>query len=126
MPGAPKAKKLWPAEPTQSISTAGNVITVVNSGFDNFIDAAQPFDAVLVRLTDGTEITRALTSSLEVDADEEQLFISGTWGVDATPAEIDFVCVVQKVRLDSDEVTITHRDGIGGATISFPFVSVLD
>ena len=112
--------------PTQSISTAGNVITVVNSGFDNFIDAAQPFDAVLVRLTDGTEITRALTSSLEVDADEEQLFISGTWGVDATPAEIDFVCVVQKVRLDSDEVTITHRDGIGGATISFPFVSVLD
>jgi len=112
--------------PTQAISSTGTTLVFENSGFSRLINAGKPFDVVMVRLTDGTEIIRRISSASEIDSSEEQVEVSAVWGVNAQPGDIELVCLAPKTRISSDEVTFTHRDGNGNSTMSFPTITVLD
>lgn len=106
--------------PTQTISSAGTVMTFENFGFHKFVAGASPRGAVRVTLTDGTKISRLIASTAEIDDDEETLTVTAAWGSTATPAQIRRVEFLELVRLDSDDVRIEHASALGEATLFVP------
>jgi len=111
-------------EPTANIVSASDKLTIKNIGYSDQLQSRTPRDAVQLVKTDGTKVARSVLSSLELSETEEQLTLGATWGVNATLAEILRVEYVEKVRLDSDEVRITHTSDFGEAEIEAPIITV--
>lgn len=112
--------------PTDGITAAGTTLTFENYGYTKHVAGQQPMDVVRLILTDGTAIIRRVVDVTEVDEDEETIEVDSAWGVDADVDEIDRVGIVEKVRADSDEIEIRHRNAIGGATVRMPVKAVLE
>ena len=104
-------------------STTG---VIVNVGYDQFVRERQPNDVIQVRLKDGTEFIRTITGSDPIDDDTEQITIDTGWPQDINVGDIDRISFVEKVRLASDEVAITHERGGGQARVIFPVKAVTD
>jgi hypothetical protein len=114
-------------EPTASITSGSTVMNVKNVGYTKFGRARKPFNLIRVVFNDGTaSIVREISACNEIDANEEQIQVTAAWGVDKTIAKIAAVQLVEKVRLDSDDVELTHLDGNGQAVIEMPVKVVLD
>ncbi len=112
--------------PTAGITAGSSVLTVRNAGYTKFARSRQPLNVVRVTLTTGTVLLRKVTSASEIDSSTEQLQVDAAWGVDATLAQISRVDLVEKVRMDSDEATLTHLDGNGQAVVEVPVKAVLE
>jgi hypothetical protein len=112
--------------PTQNITSGGTSVTVSNVGYTDFVQSRQPMNILRLVLKSGTVVTRTVTSSSELSATEEQVDVDSTWGVNATPAEIDSLQFVEEARLDSDEAELVHLDALGQAVVTVPVVSVLE
>lgn len=111
---------------TQNVTSGSSVLRFKNFGFKKFVDAQKPRGVVRLVTTAGTKVARAISSSTEIDDETEEITVSSSWGVDATVDEIDRVEYLELSRLDTDDVQITHEDGIGGATVTIPVRSVLE
>lgn len=111
---------------TGSVGSGSSVLTVENVGYAKFVQSRQPRNVVRLRKTDGTEVIRTVTNASEIDDDEEQITVDSPWGIDALPSEVERIDFVEKVRLDSDEIRITHKDALGRAEIIAPVRAVLD
>lgn len=113
-------------EPVAPVGSGQSTLDVANVGYAKFAQSRQPRDVIRLVKKDGTSAVRAVASAAEIDEDTEQITISGTWGIDALLADVDHVDFVEKVRLNSDDVTILYRNALGEAEIVAPVKSVLD
>lgn len=72
---------------------------------------------VMVLLHDGTRFLRSITNAVP-DGDNDDITLSASLGQAVTAAEIASFCFLSKVRLDSDVVSIEHRDtGLSAVTV---------
>jgi len=112
--------------PTAGITSGSQTIKVENFGYTVFIKNQQPRNIIQVIKNDGTKIIRTVTTSIENSPTEETLTVDSTWGTDVALADFTRVEFIEEVRMDSDDVTITHTSGIGDATVRVPVVAVLE
>lgn len=111
---------------TQDVSSGGTSIDVENVGFTRFVKARFPRKAVRIILTDGTKIDRLLTGSTELDQFEERLTISGSWPQGFTKEEVDRLEYFERVRIDSDQISLKHYSAIGDMTVQVPVIGVYE
>jgi hypothetical protein len=111
-------------EPTLALTSSSTILTIRNIGYAKHIDERQPKDVLQVVLKDGTELTRAISSSSEVDEDTETITVDSQWGQNVALDEIERVNFVEKTRLASDDVTIEHRGALGNAVVMAPTIAV--
>jgi hypothetical protein len=111
---------------TANVTSGSSALNFENIGYTDFIQSRQPYDVIRLVKTDGTKVIRNVLSSSELSETEEQITVDAAWGVNATIAEIERVDFIEKVRFDSDNIRITHRNSRGDAVIRGPVVSVLD
>lgn len=112
--------------PTVPISSLDDTLTFTNFGYTQFVTQRVPRDVIRVVRKVGAPLIRTVIGSTILSADEERVQVDSTWGVDISLDEIDFVDYLTKVRLDSDEVTITHGKSIGEALVVAPLIEVLE
>jgi hypothetical protein len=112
--------------PTRSVSAGASTITVKNDGYTKFVRNRQPADVLRILLVSGASVVRRVIGSVELGEDEEQISVSEPWGIDATPAQIARVEIVEKVRLDDDEIRLVHLDSNGNAAVDVPVKAVLE
>lgn len=93
------------------------LMNIRNIGYTQYVKSRQPKNVIRVRLIDGTIILRTILSSVIVDDTQETLTLNGNWPSIITPAQIDRVSYVEKVRFDSDTIRIQHT--IGDRTVKF-------
>jgi len=110
---------------TQPITSGSATLVFRNVGFADFVGVKLPRNALRVVLRDGTKIARTILTATEIDSLTEQVTVDAAWGVNAAIADVDYVDFVEKVRIDSDEVRITHLNSPGQATIELPIKAVL-
>ena len=118
------------------ITSGGSTLQVDNTKYAQFCDGRVPRDLLRVTTDAGVEYIASITGSTEIDDDNESIAINvllkdgvsagPTWPDTVTVANIDRIDFVQKVRLDSDEITITHLDGAGQARISTQVTTVFE
>ena len=100
---------------------------VDNEGYTQFVNARVPNDALRVTLNDGTSVIRGIVSASQVDADNEQITVDSGWpGGGILLSDISRVDFVQKVRMASDKVSMTHHNNNGQSTIKFPVITVFE
>jgi len=111
---------------TRDVVAGSGTLTVQNVGYTKYINAVAPRNVIRLMKTDGTSAIRTITGAAVIDENEEQLTISGTWGLNATVAQVRRVDFIEKVRMDSHEAVFTHQDALGWSTVDFPVKSVLE
>lgn len=80
---------------------------------------------IRLTFTDGSVLLREILSSVIVDADTERLTVDSAWPSTKLPSEISRVEFVELVRLDSDQIQITHERP-DSARSAIPVVSLID
>jgi hypothetical protein len=111
---------------TRDVTAGSGVLTVQNVGYTKFINAVAPRNVIRLTKTDGTSAIRTITGAAVIDENEEQLTIFGTWGINATIAQVRRVDFIEKVRMDDDEAVLTHQDALGWSVVNFPVKAVLE
>ena len=98
---------------TQQIGSTAIEITVENMGQENR-DLEGSNHHIEIILKDGTEFKRGVIglSSTSLDKEEQIIEISDSFGQQIDPDEIDRISYIRLVRLDTDEIQITHNLGI--------------
>lgn len=106
--------------PVDQILSGGSTIDVENVGYTRYVQSRGPRNVIRLNLTDGTKVSRLVTSSTELSAEIERLTISGTWGVNAQVEDVERIDYVELTRLDTDDVTIEHQYSHGVARVFAP------
>lgn len=107
--------------------TSGSpALTIVNVGYTRFAKQRTPRRDVRILLRNGTTYVRVITSSSEVNADVEQLTLDSSIAATFTPDDVERIEFIEPVRMDGDEVTITHSSDTGEARVSFPVLTVME
>lgn len=117
-----RAKDLTPVQP---LLNGTNTMTVANTGYARFVQSRSPRNLIRVNLLDGTQIIRTIVGAAEIDPSQELITLSATWGSTITPAQIDRVETLELVRIDTDEIVLTH-DNAGQCEVSFPVKVVFE
>lgn len=101
-------------------------IIITNVGYARYGKQRTPKVDIRIILKDGTIFTRTITNSAEVDAATEQLTLSATIGQNIDPDDVSRIEFLEKVRIDTDDITIQHADANGTAKVGFPVKGVLE
>lgn len=100
-------------------------LDVTNVGFTQFARQRNRFNVVRIELTDGTLLDATITASSVVSLTVERLTLSLNAPRDIEASEFARVDFVERVRIDSDDITITHIDGLGQSVIAFSVRSLI-
>ena len=84
-----------------------------------------PADVIRLVLRDGTSEVRRVVAYEELSDQEEMLTLQTAWTIGGTVDEVLRVEYVEKVRFDSDEITLTHIDALGNSNIDVPVKATL-
>ncbi len=106
--------------PTELLANGSSTITITNVGYTQFVQNRSPKNEFRVVLKDGTLLQRTVDTSAEVDKDTEQITFTTPWPQEIAIDEIDRIEILEKVRIDSDEIPIVHSEATGKAKITFP------
>jgi hypothetical protein len=79
-----------------------------------------------MHLKDGTILIRTIVGSAELSKTEEQLTVDTVWPYDILTTDIERIEFLEKIRFDSDDIMIIHRNALGEAQCVVPTVEVTD
>lgn len=98
---------------TSDLLITTNLLTVANVGYAQYVRNRQPKSDIRVNFVDGsTPLTRAITGSTVVSSVEDQLTVDSNWLATVTPAEIERIEYLEKVRFASDDIQLRfHENG---------------
>ena len=100
--------------PIMNLNSGSAALDVANAGYAQFVRQRVPKASIRVTFNNGDpQLLRSVLTSVEVDATRETLTLNGTWPTTYTPAQVDRIEIVEKVRFDSDTIRIRH-EGAGG------------
>jgi hypothetical protein len=108
---------------TASIGT--DTLDIEAVGYPIYAQERSPFNLLRITFTDGTELIRTVTGSVDVDADTERLTLDANWPATRTVDEFERIDFYDLVRFDSDAMRIRHRR-VGLATTRMPVMRVFD
>lgn len=109
---------------TQTWVITTDTITISNIRYSRHGRERGRYEFLQIELNSGTIIQARVTASAPLSADEEQLSLSITAPSNILPSDVRRIHFLERVRLDRDDVVLTHIDALGQASISFPVRSV--
>jgi len=112
--------------PNQKLLNAGTGITMDFIGYTVNADGRAPKDEIRVWLKDGTLLERTITGYAELSQAEEQLSVDSPWPYDIEVDDIERIEFIEKVRLNVDDITITHYNALGLTKTFVPTKEVFD
>lgn len=104
---------------TENIAASSGFIKVKNIGYGLYVSKSD----IMIRKKDNSKIYATITSSaIDVNGDEI-LYLSNPIGQEILLSDIMYICFMDLVRLDSDNVTIAH-DEVEAVSVSVPVLEV--
>jgi hypothetical protein len=95
-------------------------------GYADFVDGASGRNHLRVVKNDGTTVSRMIVGASVIDPGTEQITVDANWPSTITPADIERVEVLEKVRWDSDVLQLRHGVLAGDAALAAPVKAVLE
>jgi len=112
--------------PNQTLLNTSSVFTMDSIGYTVNAYQRAPKDYFRMHLKDGTILTRTIVGSAEISASEEQLTVDSPWPYDIDPEDIERVEFLEKVRINVDDIVITHYNALGQSKCFVPTKEVFD
>uniref|UniRef100_A0AAU8GRU9 Tail assembly protein n=1 Tax=Pseudomonas phage PAKlein3 TaxID=3230132 RepID=A0AAU8GRU9_9VIRU len=101
----------------EDVGSAGTTLTVSPVGYPLYYGVKD----IMIQLKNGTQIFSRVLGGATDPNGNEILSLDGPVGVDFTVQEVEFICFLSHVRLNSDRIDIRH-DYAGRAVTSIPVV----
>lgn len=111
---------------TDPLVSGLSTINVTNVGYTQYVQSRQPRNVIRIVMTDGTYLVRTVLSSSVVSSVKETLTVDVAWASNVPTASIARIEYVEKVRLDSDQVTFQYHPGERSCKVSVPVRAVLE
>lgn len=113
--------------PAGTMTSGQTTLAVENVGYTNLIRSRQPKNVIRVVPVAGagSPFLRTIVSSTVVDSATENITVSSSWPSTLTPAQIERISFVEKVRSDSDRIVINHGRGTR-RVVTMPVRTVLE
>lgn len=108
--------------------TSGQVtLAITNVGYTNFVRTRQPKNIIRVVPVAGagSPFIRTISGSSVASSVQENITVTSAWPSTLTPAQIERIAFVEKVRQDSDSVRIRHERGTA-RRVAMPVRAVLE
>lgn len=113
--------------PVSNVALGSALLDITLIGYTQFVRNRQPKNVLRITFADGsTPIYRTIISSAITGATKETLTLNANWPANFTIAQLGRISFVEKVRCDSDSITISHSPGERTARITTPVVAVLE
>lgn len=114
--------------PNDDLTSGTNDLFVEHVGYTDYVQSRQPKNVIRVTFNNGDPaLLRTVTSSSEVSPTQELLELDANWPSTYATSDVARIEYVEKVRFDSDRITILHFGGGGYASrISAPVKAVFD
>ncbi len=112
--------------PKLTLVNATSSFTMDLIGYTVNVHQRWPKQVFRMHLKSGAILVRTIVNSVEASTDTEQLTVDTPWPYDIQPADIERIEFLQKVRLDTDDIVITHLNALGHATCVVPTKEVTD
>lgn len=109
-----------------NLLNASNTMDIQLVGYAQFVRNRQAKNVIMVTKTDGTTLLRAITASAVSSPTVETLTVDVNWPSTITVAQVARVEIVEKVRLDDDDVEIEYAIGGRVARMTSPIVDVFE
>lgn len=111
--------------PNASLGSGSTEMDIDNIGLVDTIGTTPiaPWDAIWVRLNDGTTIIRGITAISTISSTTERLTIDSGWPSTILISDIDRVSWLRLSRIADDRVTIDHSR-VGQARVTIPTIGV--
>jgi hypothetical protein len=109
-----------------NISSGSNTMVVTYCGYSQFVRNRQPKNAIRLTLADGSTVTNTITGSSYTSGPNETLTVGTNWGANILAANVVRVEFLEKVRWDTDTITLQHTPGERAVRIYAPVRTVLD
>lgn len=113
-------------EASQNLSSSNANLVVFDRGYTTYTQSRNPRNVVRIALTNGTVYNRTVQSSSQTSPTEETLVLDSNHPGNVNVADIARIDFLEKVRLDSDDIGITHNNAVGSASIGVAVRSVLE
>lgn len=114
-------------ELTDPLASGSALMNVKYVGYTQFIRQRQPKSLIRIVLTNGTTIIRTIIGSTIAIANvKETLTVDANWASNVTVASVLRIEYIEKVRQDSDRITIQYLPGDLSTRISAPVRTVLE
>jgi len=111
--------------PSGTMTSGQTTLAVQHVGYTAFARSRQPKNVIRVQPVSGAAFIRTITGSTAPTSTQENITVTPSWPTTLTPAQIDRISFVEKVRSDSDTVRITHGPGNARRAV-LPLVTVLE
>lgn len=112
--------------PNSTLVDSTSTITMDNIGYTLNARERWPKQVIRVHLKDGTILLRTIQNSAELSFAEEQLTVDTAWPYDILVTDIERIEFLEKVRFDSDDIMIVHKNALGTAECIVPTKEVFD
>ncbi|MCK5017618.1 MAG: hypothetical protein KAS32_11180, partial [Candidatus Peribacteraceae bacterium] len=112
--------------PIQTLANASAVMNISNIGYNKHAREREPKVDIRIWLTNGTLLERTIVDSSIISSTEEQLTVDTTWPYDIEPEEIERIEFIEKVRINVDDIIITHYNALGISKTFIPTKEVFD
>jgi hypothetical protein len=114
--------------PLANMTSGQTTLAVQNVGYTNFVRSRQPKNVIRVVPVagSGSPFLRTILSSTINTPIQETITVDSAWPSTLTPAQVDMISFVEKVRLDSDEIVIRHERSGHSKRILAPVRTVLE
>ena len=85
-----------------------------------------PKQVIRVVFKDGSILVRTIQDSAELSSVQEQLTLDAAWPATYTPDEVERIEFLEKIRLDIDDIVITHYNALGQSECVVPIKEVVN
>ncbi len=98
---------------TDTMQIGTFVLNMDNIGYTINARERWPKQFIRIIFKDGTILLREIQNSAEVSETQEQLTLDAGWPATYEPDEIERIEYLEKVRIDVDDIIITHYNALG-------------
>jgi hypothetical protein len=104
-----------------------NLLDVKHVGYTQFVRQRQPKNVIRISFVSGAAaLFRVITNSAIFDSTRETLTLNANWPATYTVAEIDRIEYVEKVRIDTDDITLDFDENGNVCRVPLPLLAVFE
>lgn len=112
--------------PNQTLISGNSTFNMADIGYVTNADDRWSKKVFRMHLTDGTVLIRTIVDSSQISTAEEQLTVDTVWPYNIEIADIERIEFLEKVRFNTDDLQIIHRNALGEASCIVPTIEVTD
>jgi len=106
--------------PNDDMQIGTSILNIEHIGFTLNAQQRWPKQVIRVVFKDGSILVRTIQNSAVLDVTTEQLTLDTSWPASYTPDDIERIEFLEKVRINVDDIVITHYNALGQAECIVP------